>query len=327
MSAKPKVAKPKAAFLDFATLGPDVDTARLEELVAATYYECSAVGEVPERVADCDIAILNKTKLERKAIKSAAKLKLIALVATGSDNVDLAVAKERGIAVANIRDYCSTALSQHVFALVLGFTQQIAGYNALVREGAWQRSSTFAMFDYPIRELTGRVLGLCGYGSLGQAVARLGECLGMKVSVAARLGTARADVPPDRVHFDDVIEQADVLSLHCPLTPQTRHMIGAPQFKRMKRDAILINTARGGLIDSEALVAALRAGEIAGAGIDVLASEPPDDDDPLLDPSVPNLIVTPHIAWAAKESRQRALDQVTENIADFLAGGRLRRIV
>jgi glycerate dehydrogenase len=327
MSAKPKVAKPKAAFLDYATLGPDVDTAALERVVDATYYECSAVGEVSARVVDCDIAILNKAKLGREALERATKLKLIALVATGSDNVDLAAAKERGIAVANIRDYCSTSLSQHVFALVLGFTQQVAGYSALVRSGAWQQSSTFAMFDYPMRELTGRVLGLIGYGSLGQAVARLGECLGMKVIIAARLGTARADVPSDRVHFDDVIEQADVLSLHCPLTPQTRHMIGAPQFARMKRDAVLINTARGGLIDSDALVAALRAGKIGGAGIDVLASEPPDEDDPLLDPDVPNLIVTPHIAWAAKESRQRALDQVTENITDFLAGGKLRRIV
>jgi glycerate dehydrogenase len=241
--------------------------------------------------------------------------------------VDLVAARERGVAVVNIRDYCSTALSQHVFALVLGFTQQIGGYAKLVREGKWQESQTFAMFDYPIRELTGRVLGLIGYGSLGQAVARLGRCLGMDVIVAARLGTARAEVPSDRTHFDEVIARADVLSLHCPLTPQTRHMIGAAQFRQMKNDAILINTARGGLIDSDALVAALRAGEIAGAGIDVLASEPPDADDPLLAPDIPNLVVTPHIAWAAQESRQRALDQVTENIADFLAGGRLRRIV
>lgn len=327
MSAKPKFAKPKATFLDYATIGPNVDTAKLEGLVDATYHECSAVEEVAERVRHCDIAILNKAKLGRAAIEGAQSLKLIALVATGSDNVDLVAAKERGVAVVNIRDYCSIALSQHVFALVLGFTQQIGGYAKLVREGKWQKSQTFAMFDYPIRELAGRTLGLIGYGSLGQAVARLGGCLGMEVIVAARLGTARADVPKDRVHFDDVIARSDVLSLHCPLTPQTRHMIGAAQFKQMKNDSILINTARGGLIDSDALVAALRAGEIAGAGIDVLASEPPDASDPLLAHGIPNLVVTPHIAWAAQESRQRALDQVTENIVDFLAGGKLRRIV
>jgi glycerate dehydrogenase len=320
-------AKPSAAFLDYATLGPGVDTTRLEQLVDAKYYECSAPSEVAERVVDCDVVILNKAMLGADAIKGAKRLKLIALAATGSDNVDLAAAKERGIAVANIRDYCSTAVVQHVFALVLGLTQQIAGYNALVRAGAWQRSSTFAMFEYPIRELTGRVLGLIGYGALGQSVGRVGECLGMHVIVSARPGTPRSGTPPGRVHFDDLIEQSDVLSLHCPLTAATRYMIAAPQLKRMKRDAILINTARGGLIDSIALVAALRAGEIAGAGIDVLPVEPPQEDHPLLAPDVPNLIVTPHIAWAARESRQRALDQVTENIADFLRGGRLRRLV
>jgi len=319
--------RPSAAFLDYATLGPGVDTTRLEQLVDTEYYDSSSPSDVAARVADCDIAIVNKAKVGADAIKGAKRLKLIALVATGSDNVDLAAAKERGIAVANIRDYCSTAVAQHVFALVLGFTQQIMGYNALARSGAWQKSRTFAMFDYPIRELTGRLLGLCGYGSLGQSVGRVGECLGMRVIVSARPGTTRADVAKDRVHFDDVIEQSDVLSLHCPLTPATRNMIGAPQLKRMKRDAILINTARGGLIDSGALVAALRAGEIAGAGIDVLSHEPPRKDDPLLAPDVPNLIVTPHIAWAARESRQRALDQVTENVADFLRGGRLRRLV
>ena len=320
--------RPSAAFLDYATLGPGVDTTRLEQIVEPKYYDESPPSEVAARVADCEIAILNKAKLGADAIKGATRLKLIALVATGSDNVDLAAAKERGVAVVNIRDYCSTAVAQHVFALVLGFTQQIAGYSALVRAGAWQKSRTFAMFDFPIRELTGRVLGLCGYGSLGQSVGRVGEALGMRLMISARPGLARADLPKDRAHFDDVIEQADVLSLHCPLTPKTRNMIGAAQLKRMKRDAILINTARGGLIDSAALVAALKAGELAGAGIDVLTYEPPRrGDDPLLAPDVPNLIVTPHIAWAARESRQRALDQVTENIVDFLRGGRLRRLV
>lgn len=148
----------------------------------------------------------------------------------------------------------------------------------------------------------------------------------MRVVIAARLGTPRAEVPADRLHFDDVLEQADVLTLHCPLNDTTHHMIGARELKRMKRDALLINTARGGLIDSQALAAALRAGEIGGAGIDVLSSEPPPDRAPLLAPDIPNLIVTPHVAWAAKEARQRAFDQVTENIADFLRGGQLRRI-
>jgi glycerate dehydrogenase len=157
-------------------------------------------------------------------------------------------------------------------------------------------------------------------------VAQLGEAFGMNVLQSARLGTPRGQVPGGRVHFDELLERADVLSLHCPLNATTENMIAAPQLKRMKRDALLINTARGGLVDSAALVAALRAGEIGGAGIDVLSIEPHSADEPLLAPDIPNLIVTPHIAWAARESRQRALDQVTENIADFLRGGKLRRI-
>lgn len=321
------LAKPSAAFLDFATLGPNVDTRALDEIVDATYYAHSDPAEVAERVAQCEIVILNKAALPGEAIQAAKRLRLISLTATGTDNVDLAAAKERGVAVANTRGYCTTALTQHVFALVLGLTQQIAGYNALVRAGAWQRSPMFAMFDYPIRELAGRTLGICGYGSLGQSVARLGECLGMRVMAAARAGTPASEVPTDRYAFDTVLEQADVLTLHCPLTPATKHMIGTPQLERMKNDALLINTARGGLIDSEALVRALHTGGIGGAGIDVLATEPPEAGDPLLAPDIPNLIVTPHIAWSAREARQRALDQVTENIADFLRGGKLRRLV
>jgi glycerate dehydrogenase len=321
------MAKPKAAFLDFATLGPNVDTKTLETLVDVRYHDCSDLFEVGPRVADCEIAIVNKSRVDAAAIREAKRLKLVALVATGSDNVDLATAKECGVAVANIRDYCSTSLSQHVFALVLALTQQINHFDALVRQGAWQRSRTFALFDYPIRELTGRTLGIVGWGALGQAVARLGDAFGMRVLVAARIGTPRAEVTGDRVHFDDLLEQADVLTLHCPLNATTKHMIGAPQLQRMKRDALLINTARGGLVDSEALAAALRAGEIGGAGIDVLPTEPPPEDQPLLAADIPNLILTPHIAWAAREARQRALDQVTENIADFLQGGRLRRLV
>jgi glycerate dehydrogenase len=320
-------AKPTAAFLDFATLGPDIDTGALEALVAVRYHGRSDAREVAERLGACEIAIVNKSTVDAAAIGEAQRLKLIALTGTGADNVDLAAAERRGVAVVNTRGYGSTSVAQHVFALMLGLTQQIEGYAALVRQGAWQRSPLFTMFDLPIRELTGRTLGIVGSGSIGQAVAQLGRCFGMQVAFAARLGTPRALVPRDRVAFDDLLEQADVLSLHCPLTPATRNMIGAPQLKRMKPDALLINTARGGLVDAAALAAALRAGTIGGAGIDVLTSEPPPGDHPLLAPGIPNLVLTPHVAWSAREARQRALDQVTENIADFLRGGRLRRLV
>jgi glycerate dehydrogenase len=320
-------AKPAAAFLDFSTMGSGIDTRALDALVDARYHDCTDLFEVAARLENCEIAILNKTKVSGEVIRASKRLRLITLCATGTDNVDVAVAKECGVAVANIRDYCSVSLSQHVFALILGLTQQIVGYEALVRAGAWQNSRTFALLDYPIRELTGRTLGIVGWGSLGHAVASLGEAFGMRVLIAARLGTPRNEVPADRVHFDDLLDQVDVLSLHCPLNATTKHMISTPQLKRMKNDALLINTARGGLIDSAALVHALRTGEIGGAGIDVLPTEPPPADQPLLEPGIPNLIVTPHVAWAAREARQRALDQVTENIADFLRDGKLRRIV
>jgi glycerate dehydrogenase len=320
-------AKSKAVFLDFATVGPNVDTRALEALADVRYHALSGAAEVASRLADCEIAIVNKSTIDAAAIRESSRLKLIALTGTGSDNVDVAAAGQCGVAVANTRGYGSTSVAQHVFALVLGLTQQIGGYAALVCRGEWQQSPMFTMFDYPVRELSGRTLGIVGSGSIGQAVAQLGRCFGMRVTFAARLGTPRDRVPPERVHFDDVLEQADVLSLHCPLTATTKHMIGALQLQRMKRDALLINTARGGLIDSEALAHALRSGEIGGAGIDVLAVEPPPGDHPLLAPDIPNLIVTPHVAWAAQEARQRALDQVTENIADFLRGGSLRRLV
>jgi glycerate dehydrogenase len=319
--------KPPAVLLDFATLGPNVDTRSLDELVAARYFDYSACEELRERLMGAEIAILNKVKLDRDAIAGATELKLIVLTATGTDNVDCAAARERGIGVANVRDYCSAAVAQHVFALILGLTHHVGGYDMLARSGAWQQSRSFALFDYPIRELAGRTLGVVGFGSLGQAVAHLGRCLGMEVLVSARPGGDDEAPEDERVPFATVLREADVLTLHCPLTRDTQHMIGAVQLKQMKPDALLINTARGGLIDGTALAAALRNGEIAGAGIDVLPVEPPPRDEPLLERGIPNLIVTPHIAWSAREARQRALEQVAENIASFLAGGRLRRVV
>jgi glycerate dehydrogenase len=250
-------------------------------------------------------------------------LKFIVLAATGSDNVDLQTAQQRSIAVANIRDYCTPAVVQHVFALILALTRQLKGYQTVVSAGAWQRSNTFALFDFPIRELTGKTLGIVGYGSLGRGVADVGRAFGMEVLIAARPGAPAEN----RIALDALLEQADVLSLHCPLTDSNRHMIGKSELASMKPDALLINTARGALIDSAALVEALRSGGIGGAGLDVLATEPPSDEEPLLAADIPNLILTPHIAWTASESRQRTLDQVAENVKDFLGGGELRRLV
>lgn len=319
--------KLKGAFLDFATLGPDIDTRGIDALVDAEYHDFTAPDETVERLAGCEVALCNKARIDRDAIAALPGLELIAIAATGTDNVDSGAAREHGVAVTNVRGYCSAALAQHAFGLILALTQHIGPYDELVREGAWQRGRSFARFDYPIRELAGRRLGIVGHGALGRAVARLGRCFGMDVLVSARVGAAPDGIPPGRVAFDELLETADVVSLHCPLDDATRHMIGARELKRMKSDAVLINTARGALVDGAALADALRRGVIGGAGVDVLPVEPPPDDEPLIAPDIPNLIVTPHVAWAARESRQRALDQVAENIAAYLEGRELRRVV
>ena len=316
--------RPTAAFLDFATMGPNVSTASIDALVEAKYFAYSRADEIPERLAAAEIAIVNKVNLDRKAIAAAPRLRLIALTATGTDNIDCRAAEERGVAVANARDYASRAVAQHVFALVLALTNHVARYDLLVRAGAWQRSRSFALFDYPIRELAGRKLGVVGFGALGQAVAALGRGFGMEVLVSTR---HRDEPEVGRVPFTTILRTADVVTLHCPLTPETEHMIGTRELKLMKPDALLINTARGGLVDGRALAAALERGTIGGAGIDVLPVEPPGADEPLLGPDIPNLLITPHVAWAAREARQRALEQVAENVQAFLTGKRLRRVV
>lgn len=317
--------KPSAVFLDQATMGPGIDLRALEAIVDIDCFSTTEPGDVATRARDAQIVIVNKTRIDRDTIEQLSATRLIALTATGSDNVDAKAASERDIAVANIRSYADASVAQHVFGLILALTQHPHRYDELVQRGRWQTSPTFALFDYPIRELAGLNLGIVGYGALGRAVARLGECFGMRLLIAARPGAS--ECPPGRVPFEDVLAQADVLSLHCPLTPATRHLLNEAAFARMKSDAIFVNTARGGLVDGRALVAALRAGELGGAGIDVLESEPPDPHDPLLVADLPNLLVTPHIAWAAREARQRAVDQTAENIAAFLRGESLRRIV
>ena len=317
----------KAAFLDFATLGPGVSTAGLDQLLAVSYHTHSSHAEIHERLHDKEVALLNKAELDREIITGSTGLKLIVLAATGTDNVDLEAVREKGIAVSNIRDYCTAAVVQHVMALILGLTRHITSCRTPVSGKDWERSETRVLFEYPIRELTGKTLGIVGYGALGRGVAEAGRCFGMEVLVGERVGLAAEAVRKGRTPLCELLKQADIISLHCPLTDASRHMIGADELRLMKSDALLINTARGALIDSRALAEALDAGVIAGAGIDVLAEEPPADDEPLLSRDRPNLILTPHIAWTAKESRQRAVDQRVENVADYLNGGRLRRVI
>ncbi len=325
----------KSAFLDFDSLGPaDIDTAALRGILPGiTLHPSTRPEELGARIAGCDILVVNKVELGRERLSAAApKLKLVAVTATGTDNVDLVAARELGIAVANIRNYATPSVVQHVFGLVLALTLRLNEYRALLEQGAWQRSPCFCLLDYPSRELQGRTLGIVGYGQLGQAVGAVGRAFGMQV-LAARSFRHAPDQPGaadttrvDRLELPELLAVADVVSLHAPLTPSTRHLINRDSLARMRRDAVLVNTARGDLVDTAALLDALRGGRLGGAGIDVLSEEPPRRGDPLLEARLPNLIVTPHIAWAAQESRHRALDEVVSNIRAFLSGGQRNRV-
>ncbi len=316
----------KTVFLDFKTVSNnDIDTSRLDDLLSdVAYHDVTAPSELAPRVADAEVIVTNKIRIDREVMDASPKLKLIALVATGINNVDLDTAKERDVAVCNIRAYCTEAVVQHVFAMLLALTQHLDGYQKLLKEGAWRDAPQFCLLNYPIMELKAKKFGIVGFGELGRAAAYVAAGFGMRVLIANREGT-----PPreGRLVLDELLAESDVISLHCPLTPETEKMISEPELRLMKPTAILINTARGGLIDSQALADALRAGEIAGAGIDVLPQEPPVDGNPLLADDIPNLIVTPHIAWGTREVRQRAIDEVTANIEDFLRGGTRNRVV
>jgi glycerate dehydrogenase len=315
----------KTVFLDYDTVsGGDLDTTGLREAADdLTLYETDA-SKTAERIRDADVVLLNALSLTRESMLGAPKLKLVALAATGTDNVDLAAARERGIAVCNVRAYCTASVVQHVWGLILCLTQHVLDYSRLARDGSWGRNEAGTALSHPIRELHGRVFGVIGWGELGRGAARVAESFGMRVIIANRPGG-----PPElgRMELPQLLAQADIVSLHCPLNSATRGLIGAPQLALMKPDALLINTARGALVDSDALAAALKSGRLGGAGIDVLPQEPPIKGDPLLDPDIPNIFVTPHIAWSAREARQRCIDEMTANIRDFCSGGRRGRVV
>jgi glycerate dehydrogenase len=323
----------KTVFLDFESLRPkDLDTAALTaQLDSVELWPETSADDLLERLAEKQVAVVNKVRLDSATLSALPKLKLICLAATGTDNVDLETAKELGIAVCNIREYCTPSVVQHVFALILALTQHLHTYQSAVRAGAWQTSKQFCLLDPPIRELHGKTMGLIGLGELGSSVAGVARAFGMRV-VAARLPWRSTQVPgksgqsAPRLPLHELLQQSDVVSLHCPLNEDTRHLIDSAALELMKRDALLINTARGGLVDSTALLRALEQQEIAGAGIDVLEQEPPVNGDPLIENALPNLIVTPHIAWSAREARQKALDAILSNILAFQNGENLNRV-
>ena len=318
----------KAVFLDFGTMGAaELDPSPLAQVVPEfKAFDSTPAELVPDRIDGVDFVFANKARMTEEIIANAGSLRFIGLTATGVDNVDLAAAKKHDVAVCNIRAYCTQSIVEHVFAVLLNLTHSVRQYDRIVHEGTWQRADNFCMLEFPIRELSAMTIGIVGLGVLGTGVANMARQFGMQVMVAQRPGTK--GVPDEgRVAFSEILRQSDVISLHCPLTNDTRGLIGSDQLKRMKPNAILINTARGGLVDSAALVDALTNGTIAAAAVDVLPKEPPVDGDPLLDYEGENLILTPHIAWGTVEARQNAIDEVAANVKAFLAGEERNRIV
>ena len=315
----------KAVFLDYATMGPGLNLDGLRDAVdELTVYDNTRKREVVERVGDAEIIFTNKNRLTPEILAQLPNLKFVGLTATGSDNVDLDTARKHGVAVANIREYCTESVVEHVFGVLLMLCHSLERYTTTVRAGEWQRCKDPLLLDHPVTELRGKTMGVVGYGALGKGVAAMANAFGMNVLVSARPGTDA--IPDGRAALEDVLTGADVISLHCPLNDETHGLLGAAEFERMKPSAIVINTARGGLIDSAALAAALANGSIAGAAIDVLPQEPPADGDPLLDYEGANLIVTPHIAWASAEARQNAVDELEANTRSFIAGEDRNRV-
>jgi glycerate dehydrogenase len=315
----------RAVFLDASTVdADDIDWTPLRQAVGnLVCHPTTAADEVSDRIEQAQVVISNKIRLDAETLESASGLRLVCIAATGTNNVDLETAGRLGIPVCNVRDYATPAVAQHVFAMVLALATRLIDYRDSVRAGAWSRAKQFCLLDHPIFELAGKRLGIIGHGVLGRAVAALGQAFGMKVLVSQRPG---GEPQPGRVPLDELLTAVDVLSLHCPLTPETHGLIGASEFERMKPSALLINTARGGIVDESALADALRRGLIAGAGFDVLTVEPPTDGNPLLAEDIPNLILTPHTAWASRESRQRMVGELALNIQGLSEGRPRNRV-
>jgi glycerate dehydrogenase len=280
-------------------------------------YGSTRPEEVLERLGGADVAVVNKLPLREDVLSRLPELRLIAVAATGTDNIDSDFCRAHDIEVSNVRGYARDTLPEHVMMLALALRRNLLAYVESVRAGEWQRAGQFCLHAREIRDLHGSTLGLVGHGTLGRGVGRLARAFGMEVLVAER--KSAASVRDGRTPFGEVVRRADVLSLHVPLNDETRDMIGREEFALMKPSAVLINCARGGVVDEAALAEALRAGRIAGAGVDVLSAEPPRDDNPLLAADVPNLILTPHVAWAGRDAQQALADQLVDNIEAFVS--------
>ncbi|WP_122868111.1 2-hydroxyacid dehydrogenase [Pseudomonas viridiflava] len=313
----------RAVFLDHTSLDlGDLDLGTLRESFGELVLHASTTAEqVAERLKGAQVAISNKVVIDAGTFSACPDLKLVLVTATGTNNIDLVSAREHGVTVCNCQGYGTPSVAQHTLLLLLALATRLPDYQQAVHQGLWQKSKQFCLLDFPIVELEGKTLGLLGHGELGGAVARLAEAFGMRVLLGQIPGRpARAD----RLPLAELLPQIDALTLHCPLNDNTRDMIGAHELSLMKPHAFIVNTARGGLINEQALANALRNGHLGGAASDVLSVEPPVAGNPLLAGDIPRLIITPHSAWGAREARQRIVSQITENARAFFAGAPIR---
>ena len=313
-----------AVFLDYESLDKnDLDFSALHAVFSQLeLYPSTLATQVLARVQHADVIISNKVVLDAETLKQCSSLKLILISATGTNNIDLAQAKAQGITVCNCQGYGTSSVAQHTLMLMLALATSVIQYDRAVRQGEWNKSPIFCLLDFPIVELAGKTLGILGYGELGRAVAKLAEAFGMKIVVGALPNRSTEN----RVALSELLPQVDFLSLHCPLTEETRDLIDSQAFERMKPSAFLINCARGGIVNEQALATALRTGQIAGAATDVLSVEPPKEGNVLLADDIPNLIITPHSAWGSVDARQRIVQQLTENALAFQQGQPIRQV-
>lgn len=314
--------RPRVVFFDAATYG-DISLERFTGAWDCTVHQVTSPGETIGRLSGHAVAVTNKVVIDRAVLISAeAKdLKLIAVAATGTDIIDREEAARRGVKVCNVPGYATQSVAQFTMALILELATKAGRYGDAVKDGEWQKSPVFSLLTYPTVELSGKKLGIVGYGSIGRAVAQIARGFGMEILIAARPG-GESPIARDRVPLEQVLREADVLSLHCPLTSQTKNLINEQSLKLMKSSAFLVNSARGALVDEAALIEALRDKRIAAAALDVISREPPPADHLVIRAAkeLDNLIVTPHAAWSAREARERLLSEVAKNISGFLEG-------
>jgi len=311
----------RGVFLDTHTVNPDdLDLQPLTSTLEHwSLLEQPGSDELSTLVSNAEVVVTNKVPLDRDTLLATDTLRLICVAATGTNNIDLISAAERGISVCNVPAYATTSVVEHVFSMLLALTRQHQKYQHSVAKGDWGRALSFCLLDHPVSELAGQTLGIIGFGELGKAVARMGEAFGMKILVSQRPGT-KGKPPADRVPLQQLLAESDIVSLHCPLVKATLNLIDRHELEQMRPGALLINTARGGIVNEAALANALQRGEIAGAAIDVLSEEPPRQGNPLLDTTIPNLIITPHIAWAGITARQTLINELANNIKAWLDG-------